>query len=210
MARPTPVLPEVGSMIVPPGRNCPDASAASTMRSAIRSLTDPPGLKYSTLARTWGATPPTSSISDPWTCIASHLPCGSVQDDAVPAVLLHRRYPLRLSARALIRSPVLPWDGPGLVLVRVPGSCFTGSCRAERGLTVPPQAFLLSAPLAASFSRLRAAFASRSMTVPQCQHLYVRSDRGSLAFTVPHPEQVLLDGYQRSATMSIPPFHPVL
>ena len=52
MARPTPVLPEVGSTIVPPGRSAPDASAASTIRSAMRSLTDPPGLKYSTLAST--------------------------------------------------------------------------------------------------------------------------------------------------------------
>jgi len=32
----------------------------------------------------------------------------------------------------------------------VPGSWFTGTCRAGRGLTVPPQAFRLSAPLAAS------------------------------------------------------------
>src|SRR5215469_15265112 len=144
MARPTPVLPEVGSMIVPPGRSCPDASAAATMRSAIRSLTDPPGLKYSTLARTWGAVPPpsswvtrcsrtsgvfpTNSISDPWTCIASHLPCGAgaaevaprlwapahltapapaaVQDDAVPAVLLHRRYPTPAPAQSALRIPV--------------------------------------------------------------------------------------------------------
>ena len=47
-----PVLPEVGSTIVPPGRSAPDASAASIMRTAMRSLTEPPGLKYSTLART--------------------------------------------------------------------------------------------------------------------------------------------------------------
>ena len=55
MARPTPVLPEVGSTIVPPGWSSPEASAASTIRSAMRSLTDPPGLKYSTLASTAGA-----------------------------------------------------------------------------------------------------------------------------------------------------------
>src|SRR5262245_55673336 len=54
MARPTPVLPEVGSTIVPPGRSSPDSSAASIMRSAMRSLTEPPGLKYSILARTVG------------------------------------------------------------------------------------------------------------------------------------------------------------
>ena len=54
MARPTPVLPDVGSTIVPPGRNSPEASAASTMRRAIRSFTLPPGFMYSTLARMSG------------------------------------------------------------------------------------------------------------------------------------------------------------
>src|SRR5262249_36201721 len=69
--------------------SAPEASAASTMRSAIRSFTDPPGLKYSTLASTSGAPRPTapstrvtarsltsgvlptSSISDSWTCIVN-------------------------------------------------------------------------------------------------------------------------------------------
>lgn len=43
------MLPEVGSTITPPGLSCPERSAASMMRSAMRSLEDPPGLKYSTL-----------------------------------------------------------------------------------------------------------------------------------------------------------------
>src|SRR5215472_3781909 len=109
MARPTPVFPEVGSMIVPPGRSSPQASAASTMRSAIRSFTEPPGLKYSTLATTAGASAPssrvtrrsrtsgvlpTSSISESWTCITSHLPYGAGPGTALSLpVLLHRRYP---------------------------------------------------------------------------------------------------------------------
>ena len=38
--------------MVPPGSSSPDASAASTIRSAIRSFTEPPGLRYSTLAST--------------------------------------------------------------------------------------------------------------------------------------------------------------
>ena len=98
MARPTPVFPEVGSTMVPPGRSAPEASAASTIRSAIRSFTEPPGLKYSTLASTAGACPPptafvtacsltsgvfpTSSIRDSWTCIATTLigTTGSVMD----------------------------------------------------------------------------------------------------------------------------------
>src|SRR3954452_22519297 len=44
-------------MIVPPARHRPSCSAASVMRIAIRSLIDPPGLKYSTLATTCGAHP---------------------------------------------------------------------------------------------------------------------------------------------------------
>ena len=38
--------------MVPPGLSSPDFSAASIMRKAMRSLTEPPGLKYSTLAST--------------------------------------------------------------------------------------------------------------------------------------------------------------
>jgi len=49
MARPTPVLPDVGSTIVPPGRNRPSRSAASIMVTAGRSLDDPPGLVVSSL-----------------------------------------------------------------------------------------------------------------------------------------------------------------
>src|SRR5262245_30275898 len=44
-------------MIVPPGRRRPSRSAASTMRIATRSLIDPPGLKYSTLATICGVRP---------------------------------------------------------------------------------------------------------------------------------------------------------
>jgi hypothetical protein len=49
--RPIPVFPLVGSMITDPGRSFPSRSAASIMAKAIRSLTDPVGLKASTLAR---------------------------------------------------------------------------------------------------------------------------------------------------------------
>src|SRR3954462_12765074 len=52
MARPTPVLPEVGSTIVPPGRSSPSRSAASIMGRPMRSLIEPPGLRYSSLAST--------------------------------------------------------------------------------------------------------------------------------------------------------------
>jgi hypothetical protein len=58
IARPTPVLPDVGSTIVPPGLRSPDFSAASTMRSAMRSFTEPPGFMYSILASTVPRAPP--------------------------------------------------------------------------------------------------------------------------------------------------------
>ena len=45
-----PALPLVGSTITPPGRSCPLRSASATMASATRSLTDPRGLKYSSLS----------------------------------------------------------------------------------------------------------------------------------------------------------------
>src|SRR5690348_7746749 len=51
MASPTPVLPEVGSTIVPPGLSLPSRSACSIIARPIRSLTEPPGLRYSSLAR---------------------------------------------------------------------------------------------------------------------------------------------------------------
>src|SRR2546425_937721 len=51
-----PVLPLVGSTIVPPGFSAPVRSASSIIARAIRSLTLPPGLRDSTLATT--AAPP--------------------------------------------------------------------------------------------------------------------------------------------------------
>src|SRR5215472_4856170 len=51
IARPTPVFPEVGSTIVPPGRSFPSRSAASIIASPIRSLFDPPGFMNSSFAR---------------------------------------------------------------------------------------------------------------------------------------------------------------
>src|SRR5512132_2887160 len=50
MVSPTPVLPEVGSTIVPPGLSRPSRSAASTIATAGRSFTDPPGFVVSIFA----------------------------------------------------------------------------------------------------------------------------------------------------------------
>src|SRR5665213_2916894 len=52
MARPIPVLPDVGSTIVPPGFSAPDLSASSIIESAIRSLIEPPGLARSDFTQT--------------------------------------------------------------------------------------------------------------------------------------------------------------
>src|SRR3954447_18845260 len=50
MASPEPVLPDVGSTIVPPGFNKPSRSAASIIATATRSLTLPPGFVVSSFA----------------------------------------------------------------------------------------------------------------------------------------------------------------
>ena len=49
-ARPIPVLPDVGSMIVVSAFTSPLASASSSMALAILSFTEPAGLKYSSFA----------------------------------------------------------------------------------------------------------------------------------------------------------------
>src|ERR1700730_10541177 len=91
----------------------------------------------------------------------------------------------------LLAVPVWP-------AVAVPGSSFTGTCPARPGLTVPREAFWLSAPLAASVSRFAAALTSRSRVRPQLAQVYMRSDRASLVFTAPlamiggPPRQVFL------------------
>src|SRR5664279_535044 len=76
MAREIPVLPDVGSRMVAPGARSPADSAASIIASAGRSLTEPVGLRSSSLAqrRTSGdgesrgsptsGVPPTESISE--------------------------------------------------------------------------------------------------------------------------------------------------
>ncbi len=57
------MLPLVGSTIVPPGRSCPEASAALTIARAILSFTDPPGLRYSSFANTGAVMPAVTAFS---------------------------------------------------------------------------------------------------------------------------------------------------
>ena len=51
MASEMPVLPDVGSRIVQPGRRVPSFSASSIIFSAGRSLIEPVGLRSSSLAQ---------------------------------------------------------------------------------------------------------------------------------------------------------------
>jgi len=57
MARPTPVLPLVGSTIVPPGFRAPRFSASSIIASPMRSFTEPPGFSISSFATRRGLRP---------------------------------------------------------------------------------------------------------------------------------------------------------
>ncbi|MNE88179.1 hypothetical protein D3C80_1854570 [compost metagenome] len=59
-ANPIPVLPDVPSIIVPPGFNLPSASASSIIFTAILSFTEFPGLNVSTFANTKASTPGTT------------------------------------------------------------------------------------------------------------------------------------------------------
>src|ERR1700728_4206210 len=123
----------------------------------------------------------------------------------------------------------LPGAGPGLAPVRDARFLLhrrRAACAGETGviaarLTIGSAGiFSADAPgtrplrepavLAAKAARLRAALRSRSRTSPHASHRNTRVRSGSLAFTTPQPEQVLLEGYQRSASTSRRPFHVVL
>ena len=103
----------------------------------------------------------------------------------------------------------LPRPAPSLTppvggrLVRAsPGSAFPTVCWFR--LTSTPRAFNVSGALPATLI-LMAAFRSRSIDAPHATQLNVRSERGSLAFTVPQFEHVLLDGNQRSTARGAAP-----
>ena len=86
------MFPDVGSTSVPPGFREPSRSAASIIASAGRSLIDPPGFRYSTLAtsgvrtsgarresRTTGVSPITSRI-DSWISLPEASPTAGAYD----------------------------------------------------------------------------------------------------------------------------------
>jgi hypothetical protein len=69
-----PVLPEVPSMIVPPGFSLPWRSASSIIRTAIRSLIEFPGLNVSSLISTSASIQPRMML---WTRTIGVLPIAS-------------------------------------------------------------------------------------------------------------------------------------
>ena len=61
-ARPIPVLPDVGSIIVAPGFKMPFFSASSIIARLIRSLTDPVRFRYSNFVRIVASVTPAASL----------------------------------------------------------------------------------------------------------------------------------------------------
>src|ERR1035438_10253000 len=135
MASPTPVFPEVGSPMGPPGPTARAPPAPPPLPGAIRSLTEPPGLKYSTLARTAGAWPPptddvtarsltsgvfpTSSVRDSWTCIATTSFVEALGPRPGPGhAPEHRRYPTFAAVPWLTSTTVADWSTRGLWMRR--------------------------------------------------------------------------------------------
>src|SRR3954469_25070223 len=100
MASEMPVLPEVGSSTVHPGRNAPDPSASCTIQNAGRSLIDPVGLRSSSLAqsrtsadgdsrgRPTSGVPPTESSSESYRVTS---PAGDGGEDRDDVAVGHRR-----------------------------------------------------------------------------------------------------------------------
>src|SRR5579885_2195483 len=58
-----PMLPLVGSVMIPPGRNSPCVSASQIIWKATRSFTLPPGLNISSLASTVASVAPMLSVT---------------------------------------------------------------------------------------------------------------------------------------------------
>src|ERR1035437_7030016 len=109
-------------------------------------------------------------------------------------------------------SPASRQDSPGVTRLRSPGLTLHRQGQNSHAST---SIYGSSGPLPATMTspntaRFLAAFKSRSRTSPHSAQTYVRTDRSSLVFTAPHPEQVLLDGNHRSTTTVRPPLQTVL
>ena len=104
-----PVLPLVGSTIVAPGFRTPRRSASSTIETAMRSLTLPPGLSDSTLAAT--IAPP--GFGSRFSRTIGVRPTSSRTDFAIFGVVICGTSAARRSGarpRERARSPNVSWS----------------------------------------------------------------------------------------------------
>src|SRR5664280_805286 len=111
--------------------------------------------------------------------------------------------PLAVDPHDRRRSPSQRRTSPSHQLRRTPGEKQRPRSYKPPGQTVKTADSARTMSGALNSARFLAAFTSRSSTRGHIMHTYVRSDRASLAFNAPHPEQVLLDGNHRSATTVI-------
>src|SRR6476469_2802481 len=107
-ARPSPVLPAVASMMVPPGCNFPSRSAASIIESAIRSLMDPLGLKFSSLRKSWQTPVSSRVISTRGVSPINERIDGGFSWDAVCERIMRLRSPLGFTVRKKLLKNVEP------------------------------------------------------------------------------------------------------
>src|SRR5262245_23212391 len=114
IASPIPVLPDVPSIIVPPGFSFPSRSASSIIRTAMRSLIELPGLNVSSLTSTSASITPRVML---WMWTIGVLPMASRMvsqifrsGDVATALILRRCEHLshRLHPSHLSRPFVLP------------------------------------------------------------------------------------------------------
>lgn len=90
--------------MVPPGCSSPEASAASIMATAIRSLAECPGLKYSTLAKTVAGRDAVILLSN----TKGVFPMVSKIFEAISIMLRYKNYIIRSSGSGMTHPHPLP------------------------------------------------------------------------------------------------------
>ena len=153
IANPVPVLPLVSSTTGCPGSSAPLASASRIIRGAIRSFFDPPGLRYSSLARirpssprviresSTSGVPPTADRTDgPTIDLASKISCTA----SPPAVAPGAGNPNAGSVPAGETSPSVTswctrsWRSPGRAASGSSSRSRTRGSRREPSRVRPP------------------------------------------------------------------------
>jgi hypothetical protein len=136
-----------------------------------------------------------------WTCAAAWCSCPGTSRSGKRV----KTCPESARCRAGVDPHRLVWAFPW----RYPLPARCGSCAGfhRARLPSPRNSGRTCRPLTSSTSwaRLRAALRSRSSTKSHWSHRWVRSARRGVVFTAPQAEQVLEEGYQRSATCRVLP-----